>query len=183
MRVPSNELIDGNKLKGSADVTFSHGLNFGILPVILGFVFMIIGVAMINSLMIIGILLGVTAFFAGSILSTSMSGVQVDYTHSLYREYTTYFFIKFGKWKSLNYFPYITVLKANKSTGATHTTGLNQSSTIKESLGIYLLNRTHRKCVLVKRCTTNNCKEEAQQWAQKIEKEVVRFNPKVNRNR
>ena len=140
-----SNLIDNHKQKGTPEQTYSHGLNFGIAPVALGIVLMFIGIMMILSLLIFAVFIGIGVFIAGSMLSTSMSGVQFDFTNDLYREYTTFLFMKFGKWKPLNYYPYVSVMKANKSNGASDITGLNRTVDTKENLGVYLLNETHRK--------------------------------------
>ena len=110
-----SELIDNHEKKAKPEVTFSHGPNFGVAPMALGVALMFMGVLMILSSMIIAIFIGIGIFLAGSMLSTSRSGVQLDFTNDLYREYTTFLFIKIGKWKPLNYFPYLSILKANKS--------------------------------------------------------------------
>ncbi|MGM0477639.1 MAG: hypothetical protein ACQERC_00320 [Bacteroidota bacterium] len=174
-------LIDNQKRKGNAEITYKHGPNFGIAPIILGVALMFMGIVMILSTMIVAMFIGVGVFLAGSMLSTSTSGVQVDFTNELYREYSTFLFVKMGKWKPLNYFPYISVMKANKSNRASDITGLNRTVTTKENLGIYLLNKTHRKKLLIKRTGMDmqDARQEAQQFADSTDKEVVRFNPKV----
>lgn len=176
-----SDLIDNHKQKGNPEATYSHGPNFGIAPIALGIVLMFIGILMILSSLIVAFFIGIGIFLAGSMLSTSQSGVQIDFTNELYREYTTFLFIKMGKWKPLNYFPYVSVLKANKSNRASDITGLNRTVHTKENLGIYLLNKTHRKKMLVKRVGMDmgQAKIDAEKFASNIDKEVVRFNPKV----
>jgi hypothetical protein len=179
-------LIDDHVSKGTAEDQFSHGFNFGIIPILFGFTLMGIGIVMIFSLHVIAIAIGIAVFFAGAMLSTSKSGVEIDYTNDLYREYSTFLFFKIGKWKSMNYFPYITVLKANKANKASDITGLNRTVEVKEQLGVYFLNGTHRKKILVKRTGKDmaKSKKEAALLAEKTGKEIVRFNPKtVSRRR
>lgn len=175
------DLIDNHKRRGNAEITYSHGPNFGIAPIVLGVALMFMGIMMILSSMIAAMFIGVGVFLAGSMLSTSTSGVQVDFTNELYREYSTFLFIKMGKWKPLNYFPYVSVMKANKSNRASDITGLNRTVTTNENLGIYLLNKTHRKKLLIKRVGMDmeKAKQEAKQFAERTDKDVVRFNPKV----
>ncbi len=181
MKTSESELIDNNIGKGNPEITYSHGPNFGVAPMALGVVLMFMGVLMILSSMVVAIFIGIGIFLAGSMLSTSRSGVQLDFSNELYREYTTFLFIKIGKWKSLNYFPYLSILKANKSNRASDITGLNRTVHTQENLGIYLLNRTHRKKMLLKRVGMDMAKAkiEANKLEEKVDKEVVRFNPKV----
>jgi hypothetical protein len=181
MSEESSNLIDNHKRKGNPEVKFSHGPNFGVAPIVLGVALMFMGLLMILSTFLVAFFIGIGVFLAGSMLSTSYSGVQIDYTNELYREYTTFLFMKFGKWKPLNYFPYVSVLRANKSNKASDITGLNKTVSTQENLGVYLLNKTHRKRLLVKRVgmDMSKAKLEAQSFADKIGKEVVRFNPKV----
>ena len=176
-----DDLIDNHKRKGNPESTYDHGFNFGIAPIILGVALMFMGTIMILYMMILTILIGLGIFLTGAMLSTSRSGVQVDFTNELYREYTTFLFFKMGKWKPLNYYPYVTVLKANKSNRASDITGLNRTVTTKENLGFYLLNKTHRKRVLVARVGNDMkiAKKKAQEFAERSDKELVKFNPKV----
>ena len=174
-------IIDDHPSKRTAEEQFSHGFNFGVIPIIFGVALMGIGIAMIFSLHIIAIAIGIAVFLAGSMLSTSKSGVEIDYTNELYREYSTFLFFKIGKWKSLNYFPYLTVLRANKANKASDVTGLNRTVEIKEQLGVYFLNGTHRKKLLIKRTGKNRevAKKEAEILVKKTGKELVKFSPKT----
>lgn len=90
-----------------------------------------------------------------------------------------------GKWKSLNAYPFITVLNANKSNKASDITGLNKTVITDSALGIYLLNNSHRKKLLLKRTNTNmeETKEEAKRIADLTNKELMKYNPRRLLNR
>jgi hypothetical protein len=68
---------------------------------------------------------------------------------------------------------------ANRTLRASDITGLSSVTFTNEAYGLYLLNKTHRKKILIKRLngTKENQRKEAVYLAEKLKKELVRFSP------
>ncbi len=71
-------------------------------------------------------------------------------------------------------------MTANKSNKSSDITGLNKTIVTENALGVYLLNNSHRKKILLKRIIP--LKEEAQTEAERLAgltgKELMNYNPR-----
>jgi len=111
---------------------------------------------------------------------TGAAGIDMNYSHNIFKNYNKVLGMKFGKWKSLNPYPFITILSANKSNKASDITGLNKTVVTNEALGVYLLTNSHRKKIVLKRIplSMENAKVEVKKMAELTDKEVMKYNPR-----
>lgn len=175
-----NELLDGINQNTPLEETFKHGFYFQIPGRMVGLAFSVVGFFMVISLNLIAIPFGLIALFFGSYMLTGTSGIDINYSHKIFKEYYKVMGIKFGKWKSLNPYPFITVLPANKSNKAADITGINKTVVTNEMLGIFLLNNSHRQKILLKRVpkSMEKAKAEAEKIAELTETELMKYNPR-----
>lgn len=166
--------------------TISLGFSFGIAAQVVGGALILLGIAMVINLHIIAVFLGSALLFVGTFLLTSSSGIQIDYANKRFREYHAYLGIKAGKWDDLDKYPYLSILLANKSTKSSDITTLNSVVQTDVAYGVYLLNKSHRKKILIKRCKEGSikAKEEAEKFSEKMSKDLVKYSPKrISRKR
>lgn len=175
-----NEPLDGINQNTKPNETFKHGFYFQLPGRVVGLALSTVGFFMIISLYLIPIFIGLGILFFGLYMVTGTSGVDINYSHNIFKEYDKFLGLKFGKWKSLNPYPFITVMPANKSNKSSDITGLNRTVVTQEALGIYLLNNSHRKKILLKRTfpVMDKAKVEAEKMANLTNKELMRYNPR-----
>ena len=154
----------------------------------LGFSFPIILVVGGGLLTIAGIissienpLIGVPLIIVGIFFWSSSYGFQIDGSQEQFREYGSMFGIKKGKWYPLEYVPYISVLKSR--IGMRIYSASSYSTTkMDDSYQVCLLNKTHRKKVVVKEFEN---REQAIRYAEKISsqfnKPVVTYSPVLSK--
>lgn len=173
----TNEKINFSPRK---EESHSMGFSFGLPAQIVGGALTIMGLVMLLSFSIGGIILGPAPLFAGIFLLTASYGVQIDYSNRYFREYSSLMGIKYGKWLELDKFPFLTILTANKTNKSSDITGLNSVVFTKEAYGVYLLTNSHRKRILLMRCEGGfeHAKLEAERIAYLTNKELVAFSPK-----
>lgn len=94
--------------------------------------------------------LGVGLFLVGILLSFTVTGIRIDCENKRFKEYTRYYWIKIGSWKSLNDYPFITVITDHESSVA-FSFRENDSSMDEAVYGIYLLNRDRSHKVLIQK--------------------------------
>ena len=116
-------------------------------------------------------------FLVGLGLSFTRSGVLIDVDKRRLKEYTSVFWVKFGKWELLDYYPYITVLEITESVA------MFSSANVKhENKGlvfkITLLNENHYIKLLIKRLKDRDLAHyEAKKIADKLNVEKVIYSP------
>jgi hypothetical protein len=159
------------KIRIKAAKAHSSSATFiGYIFMILGFVF---GLLTSNPIALIDYCL------IGFYFAFSHYGFEVSNDKSRFREYFNYMGLKFGKWRSLEEFPYLTVfyVKQTETTGSGRT--MLETSIEEMVYKVYLLNESHREKVLVKQ-TPNE--DEAKHITHTIINELgiehVKFNPK-----
>jgi hypothetical protein len=174
------ETLDGINQNTQPDETFRHGFYFMLPGRILGFVLSITGFFMFISLLLVPMFIGAGILAFGLYMITGTSGIDINYENSIFKEYNKVLGIKFGKWKSLSPYPFISIMSANKSNKASDITGLNKTVVTEQALGVYLLNNSHRKKILLKRTSPKmeQAKTEAERIAELAEKEIMRYNPR-----
>jgi hypothetical protein len=108
---------------------------------------------------------------------SSNYGVQINTAEKLYREYGSAYGMKKGEWKSLDSLLFLAVLK-NREGMKVYSKSHRSTTNIDDSYCVYLLNKTHRKKILVQKFDTKDLAiKEANIFAKKLNKEVVSFNP------
>jgi hypothetical protein len=107
--------------------------------------------------------------------------IEIDSTNSKkYKEYYSYFGLKVGKWKSLDNYPYITIMSHRLSYNVSNF-GAKGASIKEDFFEIFLLNQTHRHKILLK--SDNNLEKISaliKQIAEELNVEIVKYNPVVS---
>lgn len=163
-------------------IEIDHGNVFPMPLIIGGIVMIIMGIASISDQGLFSILIGLGLTALGGYLSFSRSGIQIDLSSNMFREYYRYYGFLSGEWKRTSTFPYATVLR-NTYSSNTYSRS-NRVTNQKESFfEVYLLSKTHRTKIFIKRL---NSKVEAEKWLESFADtcsfEVVNYNPKGARN-
>lgn len=178
--------LDQTLLNEPAIITNHFGSvysNWGVTT-ILGAIFFM-GCYTISGLNPVGIIIGVIMVLIGLVGLTFTYGAQVDVNNNRYRDYISILLVKMGKWKSLNLYPYITVLKTNK--GRSAFAGLPMSAMAAATgsadysdgeFAVYLLNKSHyQKIEIELHDDIKKAKERLSFFASKMNKEIVTYNP------
>ncbi|WP_196889187.1 hypothetical protein [Aureivirga sp. CE67] len=110
-------------------------------------------------------LVGIMLVFFGGLFAFSFTGVMFDIEKQRFKEYSSYFGIKVGKWKKLEEFPYIGILTKNL-VQSTSSLSQNKSKTRSQAFDICLMSENHRIKIPVKRFFD---KEKATFAAEKME--------------
>jgi hypothetical protein len=175
-----NNLLDDINQNTQPEETFKHGFYFQFPGRFVGLALSTTGFFMFISLIIIPMLIGTAMITFGVYMFTGTSGIDINYSDKTFKEYNKVLGIKFGKWKSLNLYPFISVMSANRSNKASDITGLNKMVVTQQALGVYLLTNSHRTKILLKR--TSPLMEQAKAEAERItgltEKELIKYNPR-----
>jgi hypothetical protein len=94
--------------------------------------------------------IGAVLFLAGLLVSFTVTGVRVDIEKKQFKEYTRYYWIKFGSWKTLIEYPFITIITEQESSIAF--SFKSDDSEMNESVyGIYLVNASKTHKILLKK--------------------------------
>ena len=173
---PPDEINQNSK----PDDTFKHGYFFRPPGRFVGFALTFGGFFMCISFLIVPMLIGSLILAFGVYMLTGTSGVEINYSKNIFKEYYTIIGIKFGKWVSLDPYPFLSIMSANKSNNASDITGLNKTVVSDLAYGIYLLNNSHRKKVLLKRTPQimDQTVLEAEKIAELTGKELMKYNPR-----
>lgn len=175
-----NQLLDGINQNTQPDETFKYGFFFQTPGRIVGFALAITGFFMVISLMIVPIFIGGIIFLFGLYMVSGTSGIDINYSNELFKEYNKVLGLKFGKWQSLSPYPFLSIMTANKSNKASDITGVNKTVVTENALGVYLLNNSHRKKILLSRTSPNKDKAiiEAERLSELTGKELMKYNPR-----
>ena len=94
--------------------------------------------------------IGIGLFLVGLLVSFTVTGVRVDVDKKQFKEYTRYFWMKFGSWKPLTEYPFITIITEQESSIAF--SFKKDDSDMNESVfGIYLVNSSKTHKILLKK--------------------------------
>lgn len=181
-----NQLLDNINQNTQPEETFKHGFFFQLPGRFVGFALVITGFFMVISLTIVPLFIGGIILLFGLYMVTGTSGIDINYSNEVFKEYNKVLGLKFGKWQSLSPYPFLSIMTANKSNKASDITGLNKTVVTENALGVYLLNNSHRQKILLTR-TSPKMKEaivEAERLSEFTEKELMKYNPRrlLNRN-
>ena len=145
--------------------------------------FIIIGITLIISgLILIGtfdsrIKLGITILLIGIVIVFTRKGTIVDFNERKIKHYVGIFFIKLGKWKTIEDYTFISLLRI-KRTSYGYSRTMVQSSERKIIHRICLLNKNHRSQLLITDFKDeNNGFLEAEQIAKNLKLEFVKYSP------
>ncbi|MFK7901178.1 MAG: hypothetical protein AB8B61_10530 [Cyclobacteriaceae bacterium] len=148
--------------KKSDRFIINHGLLFtNKLIVVFGYFLILLGFFYLVQIPLLGLIfLGL-----GGLFSFSKCGIILDRNNGTFMEYTSYFFIKKGKWYSLSTYPDAAILNLRYSQKANlgyfHSTNVKQETQQE----LVLLTHDHRRRILVK---TFKKGENAQQFSKKL---------------
>jgi hypothetical protein len=140
----------------------------------LGFLILTIGVIALytNGVQILFIAL------IGFAIAFSTKGVSIDVPNKKLKQYNNFFFIKFGKWQSLNHYPHITVLEITEKTSVGSHATLVSSSSREKVYRITLLSKDHyQKLLLQQLKNKEKAHQETEKLADLIGLEKVVFSP------
>jgi hypothetical protein len=145
--------------------------------IIISVLFMIVGIVAIISFSFIGIFL----FIIGVFMAFTSVWVEIDVEKNTYRSCTKLFgFIKSGKWKSLERYTDIAILKIKEAVEYAS----RSNRTTKQSKDVYnvcLLDSTHRlRIVLFKADNFTDTQEYAKRITAKLDIKLTQYNPKIS---
>ncbi len=139
------------------------------------------------ALIVIGVLLvvekgytGIGLIIIGIYLGLSYIGIQIDPDKKKFKKYSCFFGLKKGTWESYNDYPYLSILDIREKHTSYSRGGVEYIS--KEKVyRVCLLNKTHRKKIIVKNFKS---KEKASFSASKIAKQLevqqTTYSPKAS---
>jgi hypothetical protein len=108
----------------------------------------------------------------------STKGVLIDQESRKFKEYNKFFFIKFGKWQSLEPFPHITVLEITEKRSFNSHTTLRTAATRQMVYRVTLLSQNHyQKILLLQLKDKVEAHAETEKLADLLELEKVIFSP------
>ena len=144
--------------------------------VIVGFVMILGGILSITE----NIYLGIGMAILGGFISLSGYGTQIDKSINKYREYSSLYGVKRGEWKSLDKYPFLSVLPSR--TGMKIYSRTNQSTTnIDDSFDICFLSENHRGKIVIQKLST---KDEAIAYAEALSDDLniplTKYNPVIS---
>lgn len=152
------------------------GYSFGTIPRIGSGVFLFISLLMSLGIPTLGIPLSLFFVFAIS----SSYGFQIDASRQRFREYSQSFGIKRGKWKNLNDFAFVAILKSQKGHAAASMSNRTVTTT-DEFFEIYLLSETHRTKIQVAEFKDiEKAKSFAKEFATVVERKFTTYSPQIS---
>ncbi|MEZ4776416.1 MAG: hypothetical protein R3D00_24790 [Bacteroidia bacterium] len=122
---------------------------------------------------------GFIPLLVGLTITFSITGIILDTERKRIKEYTSIWFMKFGKWYSLDSYPDILVLRRNRSNGMNmYGTGSTIMTTSTVIFEVSFASPNHLELFLIARKYNEH---EAYRLARELEKEtgheLVRYNP------
>jgi hypothetical protein len=125
-------------------------------------------------------IMGIGMVIVGGFLCGSTYGSQIDFQNKKYREYTSYYGIKTGEWKSLDKLPYISILGSRS--GFTVYSQSNRSTTdMDDYFDVCLLSNNHRiKFVVQKYESKDQATQLAETFAVKLDIPITKYSPAIS---
>lgn len=125
-------------------------------------------------------ILGVAGILIGAFFWSSSYGIDIELKEKKFREYSSAYGLKSGKWKSLDKLPFITVMVVRESM-AIHSRSNNSTITTDTKIGVYLLTNSHRGKILVQKFEKNQeAKKYAESLSKRMKKEIVQYSPVIS---
>jgi len=137
----------------------------------------LVAISMIYTI-IKGSIIAIIILFVCLIIITTKHGVQIDFSSKRLKKYSKYLFsFKGGSWQDISAYPFITVLKFNRG-NKIYSRSNREIITNKKYYEVYLLNKSHRKRILISRFSSE---EDAKNYAISLNNssylEYVKYNP------
>lgn len=153
------------------------GKFFPPVTVVIGYVFLAIGL-----LLIIGSpFLGIGLALIGTFGAFAKAGVQINANERMFREYTDLFGLKTGKWQSMDGFTDLAVLKKRITTTAHSRTNQSATTSSDEYFDVCLLDKSHRRKQIINRFTEMDMAvHNAQELATKLNLNYGLYNPEIS---
>lgn len=123
---------------------------------------------------------GLLMIFLGGYVGLGVNGVRIDAEGKRYKSYSKWLGMRSGKWKSMEPFPYVSVL--GKQIGLTMASRGNRSVDVGESTYVVcLLSPTHRTKVIIRQEDTRRQAEKYAEFiASELNKQVVQYAPEIS---
>jgi len=143
---------------------------------IAGYVFIAVGIF----IMVDNLAVGIVVSFAGLTLGTAWTGVLIDVDAKKLKQYSQWYGIKSGEWKSMEKYPYLSVLKLQ--VGYTVASRSNRTLDVPDTAYcVCLLTESHRKKVIIKEADSDSLAEhDAMILSEKLGKELVKYSPVIS---
>jgi hypothetical protein len=166
-----------NRIEGNF-IRYKSGLFFPLIFLALGYLGIIYGFIYLFRSNPYGLILIAIGLF----LSFSRSGTEIEFENKKYRKYLSFFTFKLGKWKSIQEYPYITVLRSIESTRQHWHMRMPKLKERREFFDITLLSSSHIKKFAIKRFNNvEEAREEIETFADLLGIEITMYNPKTSR--
>ena len=153
-----------------------RGKSLPSLAVYQGYLFLVVGLFKFLTEPLSGLMIT----FLGGLLCFTFTGIQIDLNDNKYRVYTSFFGLKTGNWKSLEIYKEIAILKSlvNYKSYYKATIPLTSRETYYD---IYLLDKTHRKKLLIKRLINKDQSIlDAESLASLLKMELTTYKPTLS---
>lgn len=149
------------------------GFSFALPIVFFGILLTLVGVSIVFSTSFIGAI----PTFLGCFFWANSYGTEIDIHSNRFREYGKVFWIKKGKWNSLEKTPHLTILKSKEGVRLYGQT--NRSTVLFDNkFDVCLLNSTHRIKFIIQKFENKKMAEDyATFLSEKLKKDIVQFSP------
>ena len=155
------------------NINNNHGTIFPPAMVFAGYIILVFSVFTLMSHWVFGLLLMLFSIF----ICFSFSGIDINIIEKKYRVYEKFLGIKSGKWLALDKFLYLTVLH-NREVYEMHSMPNVTTSESKHFFDVYMLDKTHREKLLIKRFKdANNALSYAKNLSTMLNIELTTYNP------
>lgn len=126
-------------------------------------------------------LIGIFLMLAGAFVGFSVTGVKLFPAEGAYQLYIGLFGLRFGKRKSYQNYPFLSVMRTKVTSSAFSVTNRNASTGSNLYFDVYLLSQSHRERILVRRYSSQfEAKQKAQELGTVLSKKVVMYHPTVS---
>ena len=122
---------------------------------------------------------GLTLSFINCFFIFTPTGIEINYSEKLYRNYINILGYNVGKWTSYTEFPYLTMITKKVEPPDIRLPFIAPPP--DKCYEIYLLNQTHQKKVEVKKLTNfDEAQKELKELAAKLNLSITDYNPPVS---
>ena len=157
-------------------IVFPAGSPIPLPVMIFGYLLIFIGIGLLGELPLVALAI----LLLGGYLGFQFQGAEINLETRQMRQYTSYLSVRFGKWRDLADFPFITVLR-RKTTERTYAMTANFVEVKKSFFSICLLNQSHHtRIVLVNIEGEEAALTKAKELAEKLNLEITGYNPKLS---
>ena len=153
------------------------GKVFSPIAVFFGYFFLIFGIILLYS----NILLGLLLILFGGCVSLTRTGIEFDIAGQKFKEYTNIFYVKIGSWQPLDNYVFLTVLKSKITYKSHSRSNVSMTTSSEIYFDLFILTKSHRKKIRIGR---HESKEEAlidaRILSEKLGMQLVDYNPEVS---